>query len=63
MERIGRAAAARGIPAFTGVNTAPSEQAALVANGFRILTVASDTDLMVAGAEAAIADTKKALGR
>ena len=63
MERIGRAAAARGIPAFTGVNTAPSEQAALVANGFRILTVASDTDLIVSGAEAAIADTKKALGR
>jgi len=61
MERIGRAAAARGIPAFTGVNTAPSEQAGLVADGFRILTVASDTDLMVAGAEAAIDATRRAL--
>ena len=62
MARIGRAAAARGIPAFTGVNNAPSEHAALVAGGYRLITVASDTDLMVTGAEALMAESRRALG-
>ena len=63
IERIGRAAAARGLPAFTGVNTAEAELASLVGMGFRIQTVASDTDLMISGAEAAIAATRRTLAR
>ncbi len=61
IERIGRTAAARGLPAFTGVNSPLAERRQLVDKGFRIQTIASDTDLMIAGAEAAIAATRRAL--
>ena len=63
MERIARTAAARGLASFTGVNTAPGEIAALVEMGFRIQTIASDTDLMIAGAEAAFAANRAALAK
>jgi 2-keto-3-deoxy-L-rhamnonate aldolase RhmA len=61
VERICAAAKARGIPVFLGINTTPAEQRAWIEEGVRILTVTSDTELVVGGARDALKATRDVL--
>jgi 2-keto-3-deoxy-L-rhamnonate aldolase RhmA len=61
IDKIAATAKSAGIPVFLGINTPASEQRELVSKGFRILTVASDVELLVGGARDALAATRDAL--
>jgi 2-keto-3-deoxy-L-rhamnonate aldolase RhmA len=61
VDKICQTAAARGLPVFLGINTLPSEQRHWVGKGVRLLTVASDTELVAAGARDALKAARQAL--
>jgi 4-hydroxy-2-oxoheptanedioate aldolase len=63
LDRIIDTTAAAGLPVCLGVNSAASEQRDLVARGVRILLVASDLQLLSAGASTALQATLNALSR
>jgi 2-keto-3-deoxy-L-rhamnonate aldolase RhmA len=62
LDKIIAAGAARDIPVFLGVNTAPSAQQGLVGRGVRILTVTSDVELLAGGGREALRATRAVLG-